>query len=165
MVHPVDRLFVWHHPERKLVEELRMHSSASHFAPFFFRNRHLPDIVRSWIVVLYFQPLIRLHRQHVRLIQASLLRENDRLTGRVESLIAQPVRNKHDHILQPAVCIGDHILTQNRSSMLFGATLVRRHVDSCGLWHCTHKLDHSSESSGARGGVAYRSGRACLHSL
>ena len=27
--------------ERKLVEELRMHSSASHFAPFFFRNRHL----------------------------------------------------------------------------------------------------------------------------
>ncbi len=69
------------------------------------------DIVRSWIVVHHFQPLIRLHRQHVRLIHATLLGENDRLTRRVKSLIAQPISNKHDYILQPAVCIGDHILT------------------------------------------------------
>ena len=123
------------------------------------------DIVRNWIVVHYFQPLIRLHRQHVRLIHASLLRENDGLTGRIESLIAQPVRNKHDCILQAAVCVGDHILSKNRRSMLFGATLISRHVDGGGLWRRAHELDHTSESSGARSGVTYRSGRTCLHSL
>src|SRR5258708_10608651 len=143
----------------------RFGSVGRRLVPFAVVGGYRMDIVRSRIAVHYFQPLIRLHRQHVRLIHATLLSENDRLTRRVKSLSAQPVSNKHDYILQPAVCIGDHILTQNRSWMLFGATWVGRHVDGYGLWRCTHELDHTSESSGARGGITYRSGRTCLHSL
>src|SRR5215831_17481384 len=89
------------------------------------------NIVGSGIVVHDLYPLVRLHSQHVRLIHATLLIENHGLIGGLEGLLSQPVRNKHDDILEAPNCIGNHFLAHDGSRMLFCTVWIGRHVDAC----------------------------------
>src|SRR6516225_9597274 len=119
------------------------------------------DIVGCWIMVYNFYPLICLHSQHVRLVHATFLIKNDWLTRRLEVLLTQPLSNKYNYILQPAICIRDQVLSQDRSRMLFGAAWIGRHINRCGLGPSALERDNTSESGCS---LICRSGRApCLH--
>src|SRR2546430_12517426 len=56
--------------------------------PFPVIDGYRMDIVGSWIVIHHFQTLICPHGHYMRFIQAALLMNNDRLTGRFESAVA-----------------------------------------------------------------------------
>ena len=97
------------------------------------------------IVIHHFQGLIRTYCQHMGLILAAFLINDHRLTGLAKGPIAQAVSNKHNHILQSTLCIGNQLLAEDRDVVLLSALWISMHVNDRRAGQFSLELDYTGE--------------------
>ena len=96
------------------------------------------------------------------LIETALLRNDRRLGGWIERSITQPIGDKNDCILQPALRINDDLPGKNRSRMLLGAAWISRHPDRLRRGHNTRERN-CAFYYGCTGAGCRRREISCLH--
>src|SRR4029077_16348554 len=98
------------------------------------------------------------------LIETALLRNDSRLGGWIKRPIAQPICDKNDRILQPALRVNDDFPAKDRSRMLLGAAWISRHPDGFRRGRNPRKLNYTFYH-GCTGASCRRGEISCFHYL